>query len=182
MGQDLIPIEFKRLPKHQPRWPHSPGALLLVDAQAGAIQQAIANQHAYLERKANEVAVLQRRMEGMDGSITASWRCCAMPCAMQGSATRCSPTRTVMASATRPPAAICRTEQGAWPRPDHRTATSLSEDATADSPCSPTRTPARTAISRWGDLGARRNQSQADRSAAAAWSPAAVPELPPHRG
>jgi hypothetical protein len=67
MGQDLIPIEFKRLPKHQPRWPHSPGALLLVDAQAGAIQQAIANLHAYLERKANEVAVLQRRLEGMDG-------------------------------------------------------------------------------------------------------------------
>ena len=67
MGQDLIPIEFKRLPKHQPRWPHSPGALLLVDAQAGVIQQAIANLHAYLERKANEVAVLQRRLEGMDG-------------------------------------------------------------------------------------------------------------------
>ena len=31
------------------------------------IQQAIANLHAYLERKANEVAVLQRRLEGMDG-------------------------------------------------------------------------------------------------------------------
>jgi Fic family protein len=31
------------------------------------IQQAITNLHAYLERKANEVAVLQRRLEGMDG-------------------------------------------------------------------------------------------------------------------
>jgi Fic family protein len=36
-------------------------------AQVTVIQQAIANLHAYLERKANEVAVLQRRLEGMDG-------------------------------------------------------------------------------------------------------------------
>jgi len=39
----------------------------MVDAQAGVIQQAIANRHAYLERKANKVAVLQRRLEGTDG-------------------------------------------------------------------------------------------------------------------
>ena len=36
-------------------------------AQVTVIQQAIANLYAYLERKANEVAVLQRRLEGMDG-------------------------------------------------------------------------------------------------------------------
>ena len=36
-------------------------------AQVTVLQQAIANLHAYLERKANEVAVLQRRLEGMDG-------------------------------------------------------------------------------------------------------------------
>jgi Fic family protein len=36
-------------------------------AQVTVIQQAITNLHAYLERKANEVAVLQRRTEGMDG-------------------------------------------------------------------------------------------------------------------
>ena len=36
-------------------------------AQVTVIQQAITNLHAYLERKANEVAVLQRRLEGMDG-------------------------------------------------------------------------------------------------------------------
>ena len=31
------------------------------------MEEAITNLHAYLERKANEVAVLQRRLEGMDG-------------------------------------------------------------------------------------------------------------------
>ena len=36
-------------------------------AQVTVIQQAITNLHAYLERKANEVAVLQRRLEGLDG-------------------------------------------------------------------------------------------------------------------
>ena len=36
-------------------------------AQVEVIQQAITNLHSYLERKANEVAVLQRRVEGMDG-------------------------------------------------------------------------------------------------------------------
>jgi Fic family protein len=36
-------------------------------AQVKVIQQAIANLHAYLERKADEVAALQRRLEGMDG-------------------------------------------------------------------------------------------------------------------
>jgi Fic family protein len=36
-------------------------------AQVKVIQQAIANLHSYLERKAGEVAALQRRLEGMDG-------------------------------------------------------------------------------------------------------------------
>lgn len=36
-------------------------------AQVKVIQQAIANLHAYLERKADEVVALQRRLEGMDG-------------------------------------------------------------------------------------------------------------------
>jgi Fic family protein len=36
-------------------------------AQVTVIQQAITNLHAYLERKAHEVAVLQRRLEGIDG-------------------------------------------------------------------------------------------------------------------
>ncbi|WP_190610338.1 Fic family protein [Synechococcus sp. FACHB-909] len=36
-------------------------------AQVKVIQQAIANLHAYLERKAGEVGALQQRLEGMDG-------------------------------------------------------------------------------------------------------------------
>jgi Fic family protein len=36
-------------------------------AQVKVIQQAIANLHAYLERKAGEVGALQRRLEGMEG-------------------------------------------------------------------------------------------------------------------
>ena len=36
-------------------------------AQVKVIQQAITNLHVYLERKANEVGALQRRLEGMDG-------------------------------------------------------------------------------------------------------------------
>ena len=36
-------------------------------AQVKVIQQAIANLHAYLERKAGEVDALQQRLEGMDG-------------------------------------------------------------------------------------------------------------------
>jgi hypothetical protein len=36
-------------------------------AQVKVIQQAIANLHAYLERKAGEVGALQQRLEGMEG-------------------------------------------------------------------------------------------------------------------
>jgi len=36
-------------------------------AQVKVIQQAISSLHAYLERKANEVGVLQQRLEGMEG-------------------------------------------------------------------------------------------------------------------
>jgi len=82
-------------------------------AQVTVIQQAIANLHANLERKANELAVLQRRLGGTDGLNHRQLPCCGTPCAMQGSTTRCSPTRTVMASATRRRAAICRSWQAA---------------------------------------------------------------------
>lgn len=36
-------------------------------AQLKVIQEAIANLHAYLERKADEISALQRRLEGVDG-------------------------------------------------------------------------------------------------------------------
>lgn len=36
-------------------------------AQLKVIQEAIANLHAYLERKASEIRALQRRLEGVDG-------------------------------------------------------------------------------------------------------------------
>jgi len=108
----------------------------MVDAQAGAIQQAIARLHAYLERKADEVAVLQRRLEGMDGLNHRQL-------ALLRHALRHAGFRyTVL----------------------------------------PHQNPSRDCDLPMGKPGARRNPSQADRSAAAAWSPAAVAELPPHRG
>lgn len=76
-------------------------------AQVKVIQAAIANLHAYLERKAGEINALQRRLEGVAGlnhrqlallrhALGHSWPSCATPLAMLAFATPCFPISAAM--------------------------------------------------------------------------------------